>query len=177
MKIKITFCIAFGMLFSNLVMSQETPFKDIAVVNLNGAKRTDVTKSKNLKIAKSEFSVVNRLKSDVGELYEINGMLLLINGDSGKLEQNHLENLEKGFKEMWGWRPGDPDISKIETFGQNRVLVMSYEFENREAWRYSFYAVSKNNKKIIVGQLEYEPADKVKASETLSKFIKGIQFK
>lgn len=177
MKIKITFCIVFGMLFSNAAISQETPFKNIADVNLNGAKRTDIAKSKSLKIGKSKYSIVNSLESNVGELYEINGMLLFINGDSGELEKNHLENLEKGFKEMWGWRSGDPEISKIETFGQYRVLVMSYEFKNREIWRYSFYAVSKSNKKIIVGRLEYDPADKAKASETLSKFIKTIKFK
>lgn len=53
---------------------------------------------------------------------------------------------------------------------------MSYEVKDREIWRYSFYAVS-NNKKIIVDQLEYEPPDKAKASETLSKFIRGIKFK
>lgn len=79
-----------------LAISQETPFKDIAIVNLNGAKRTDITKRKNLKIANSKFSVISRLKLDVDELYEINGML--INGGSGELEKNHLENIEKGFK-------------------------------------------------------------------------------
>lgn len=177
MKIKITFCIAFGMLFSNLAMSQETLFKDIAVVNLNGAKRTDITKSKNLKIGKSKHSIVNSLESNVGELYEINGMLLFINGESAELEKNHLEQLDKGFKEMRGWRPGDPEFSKLETFGQYRVLVMNYEFEDQRTGRYSFYAVTKNNKKIIVGQLEYELADKPMASEMLSKFIKGIKFK
>ena len=171
------FCIAFGMLFSNLAVSQETPFKNIADINLNGAKRTDFTKGKNGKIGKSKFSSINRVKPDVAELYEIDGMLLFLNGGSDELEKNHLEKLESGFKEMLVWKQGDPEISKIENFGQYRVLVLDYEFKNRDVWRYSFYAVSKSNNKIIVGQLEYAPADKAKASETIKRFIKGIKFK
>jgi len=177
MKIKIIFCIAFGTLFSNLAMGQETAFKNIAVVNFDGAKRTDITKSKNLKIAKSKYSLVNSLESNVGEFYEKNGMLLFLNGESAELENNHLEQLEKGFKEMKGWRPGDPEFTKLETFSQYKVLVMNLEFEDQGTGKYSFFAVSKNNKKILNGVLEYELTDKAKASQIIEKFIKGIKFK
>ncbi|WP_449435677.1 hypothetical protein [Pedobacter steynii] len=75
MKIKIIFCIAFGMLFSNLAIGQEKALKDIADVNLNGARQTDISKIKDLKITKSRYSTVASRKSNVGELYEIDGMI------------------------------------------------------------------------------------------------------
>jgi len=177
LKIKIIFAIAFGVLSTNIAISQETAFKNIADVNLDGAKRTDITKSKNLKIAKSKYSLVNSLESNVGEFYEKNGMLLFLNGESAELENNHLERLEKGFKEMKGWRPGDPEFTKLETFGQYKVLVMNLEFEDQGTGKYSFYAVSKNNKKILVGTLEFELSDKPKAKEIIGEFIKHIKFK
>ncbi|WP_449435676.1 hypothetical protein [Pedobacter steynii] len=78
---------------------------------------------------------------------------------------------------MGGWKPSDPDNSKIETFGQYRVLVISYEYKDQGTGKYSFFAVSKNNKKILNGVLEYELTDKAKASEMIERFIKGIKFK
>jgi hypothetical protein len=177
MKIKIISCIIFVIMFSNVAMSQETSLKNIADIDIKGAKKIDFAKNKNSKIGKSKNSVISRTESNVGEVYELDGMNLFVNGASGEVKNNHLEEIDNVFKEMHGWRPGDPYDSKIETFGQYRVLVIGFEFDDDKMGRYSFFAVSKNNKKLLNGALEYELVDKAKAKEALSSFIKSIKFK
>lgn len=158
-------------------MSQETALTNIAQIDLKGTKRIDVAKSKNSRIGKSKNSVIGRTEPNVGEVYELNGMFLLINAASGELKKNHLEEMDNGFKEMNSWTPGKPYNSKIEIFDQYRVLVIDFEFDDDKTGRYSFFAVSKNNNKILNGVLEYELADKKKATEAINRIIKDIKFK
>jgi len=158
-------------------MCQETPFKNLADVELSGAHKISLEQGKKTKLGKSKNSLIAQKDSEIGVLYDLNGMLLFINGDVTNLKPDHLEDIDKEFKEMNEWGPNEPDHSKIETFGNYRVLVIDFEFADRGTGRYSFWAQTKNNKKILVGFLEYELTNKSKAKEAIDKLIKHIKFK
>ncbi|WP_449435679.1 hypothetical protein [Pedobacter steynii] len=104
-------------------------------------------------------------------------MFLSINGATGEWKSDVLENRIKGLAEMNSWAPTKIFTTKIDTFNNYKVLLVNYEYKNQEIGKYIFYSLSKNNKKVLNGTLEYLVADREKATEIVNNIIKSIKFK
>ena len=148
------------------------------VIKFNLPKRSEILTVATIQrseIGRSKFSIIAR-SSTVGQAFEVDSSLVLLNASDSTVRKEHLDELQKGLKEMI--RLGNPTFftSVITEKNNYRVLINNYPFPGENIARYSFYAQGENNK-MLVGIIEYKLTNAKNALNTLNELLNGITFK
>lgn len=131
--------------------------------------------------SKKEYSKKLKTKSEKISTYKINTMLLQLNGASGPVPADYLENLKNNLTDLSRGIDGrlSPSFNlEIKSINNYKVLINHMESHNSAS--YKFFLINNSNTALLNGILDYDKSDKPnkdKANKTLDDLLKSIKFK
>ena len=116
-------------------------------------------------------------KNSHGDYYNLNGIFMRVNAGY-TAEERHLEAYQKSLRDMsslGGVLPPNysSEIRKI----QDREVLIIYLDEGKNVGSYSFFCSDDSKKKFFNGIMEFNLAQKEKASKILEEMLQSVRFK
>jgi len=142
-----------------------SPSKNFQKLSKEQASSFMIRKFKNDKIAST-------LMINPDHTYLVDSVLVTLFYGGKLVKDNYLSETKKGFDELY--RKHTSYISTLETINNNKALVISYQFNN--IGYIDFYCCNNDNTKEVNGGLQFDIADKDKATVVLDDLLKNIKF-
>ncbi len=176
---KIIFLIA-AILFSLNTFAQQVALTDAISIDIPmGAQK--ITKEQVIAYVIKKFNPEKLILDNYTDLparhsYKIDDVLVLLNPfDSTKVElrKGYMLSLKKGLDEM---NHGNSTYtSSFKKVNNNSVVIINYIAGNIEY--YHFYCRNVNNARALNGTIQFDQADKDKATAILEHILNSIKFK
>jgi len=167
-----------SIIYSLCAIAQQTPLNDLVSISIpKEAKKLTKENLKSAVTSKAKhFPEIDRKRS-IGDFYQVNDILIQLNGAIVPIKKNYLEETKKGDAEISSLDGSLPPHyeSSIKAINNYRVLVITYANPNVSCYR--FYSISNTNDAALNGVLEFKESDRGQAKEILDKMLKSIKFK
>jgi len=160
-------------------MGQQVKLNDGVSINLPD-RVEKLNKEQAISHARQKFNnnkiVLNSIdRRSFRHIYKVDDVLitLFVFDTTFKAKDGHIAELKKGLD---GMSRGDKTYTSfLKTINNNSVLILNHIAIDVEY--YNFYCYNANNTRVITGILEFNIADKDKATTILNDIINSIKFK
>jgi hypothetical protein len=159
---------------STICMAQRIELNDAISIS-PAAKMKKLSKSEAL--ASDTFYKKSLVRSQMyhnpDNTYRIDDITVSLNSEKGKIDSNKLTDLKASY--LYLSRTNKKNWATIESVNNRNVLIKY--FESDDTAFFQFFTVNSSNTVIVVGQVEFNPGEQVKARVILDDLIKNIKFK
>ena len=126
----------------------------------------------NERFKNDEIALTAAQNTNPDHTYVADNVLVTLFYGNKSVNENYLLQTKKGLDEMS--RKDKSYTSSIETIKNNKVLVINQTAGN--VGYYHFYCYDNKNSSAVNGRLEFNIADKAKATKILSDILNGVEF-
>jgi hypothetical protein len=117
--------------------------------------------------------VANNMNYFSNTTYKVDHIISTLNFEEGNVSPNHLEDLKNGY--LYINSPYKKNTANILIVNTRKVLVEYFEY--KDVVCYWFFCANKSNTAVVVGRVNFDPGEQVKAKLILDDLIKNLSFK